>query len=469
MSAPPWYRDNSPHASPAKRRAQRAEDRVRRQIRVDRIYEERRRRDELDRLRPPIDRERAPRPVVVRVARDPRKLSSADLRGGSFIDNATGKPTDPRVLAEARRRLTKHASNPKALRRALRPLLRRFNPLDYMQFLAEIAESVSMPNPGLPPLFPAGSGWYWCKGPVAWPPGYVWAVQPRFASSGSCTVNVPLVAQAASQSTYDNWYTVRDGLNVSQTGNDARRYWNRLYRTGNPSVPFRSAIVGTARRTKSTLESWDKYGGWNKPWHPVWNNAGYDPNVIRALPGLAPSAEQAAVSRAVERSAPRMMLETGEGGIGGGPPVRAWTRLRRPGGRTSEGKAGPSSSAPKFGIWLYRILGEVSEGAELVDAVYDALPADVKRRWDRPDKRGDQFGQYGIEGADWKLRALWYNWHRVDVAQAAKNIIKNNLSDKVIGDIQRRLPRNVGNAHQSGEMEFARKLDEILDFILDDF
>ena len=134
-----------------------------------------------------------------------------------------------------------------------------------------------------------------------------------------------------------------------------------------------------------------------------------------------------------------------------------------------------------IGIATYKALDAVSEGAEVVDAVYDALPADVRKRWEKerfPDARwvrdkntgkwervgverpGDSFGQYGIDGADWKLQALYYNWHKVDVEKAIKNIIKNELSDRVIGGIQSGLPKNSGAAHSQGEMELGQSLDD---------
>ncbi|PQM29548.1 hypothetical protein CVO77_01110 [Sphingopyxis lindanitolerans] len=135
----------------------------------------------------------------------------------------------------------------------------------------------------------------------------------------------------------------------------------------------------------------------------------------------------------------------------------------------------------KIGIALYKALDAVSESAEVVDAIYQALPADVRKRWEKamfPDARwikdkrsgkwvrvgvdrpGDNFGQYGIGGADWKLRALYYNWHKVDVVQAVKNIIKNELTDKIIGGIESKLPRNSGNAHSDSERALSHYLDE---------
>lgn len=104
----------------------------------------------------------------------------------------------------------------------------------------------------------------------------------------------------------------------------------------------------------------------------------------------------------------------------------------RPGVR--EGKV--LSRVGALGVAVFRALDWISESAEVVDAVYDALPADVRRRWgagrdDRPVL--DQFSQFGIDGADWKLQALFHNWHRVDLPEALKNILKNEIEDKIIG------------------------------------
>lgn len=107
------------------------------------------------------------------------------------------------------------------------------------------------------------------------------------------------------------------------------------------------------------------------------------------------------------------------------------------------------SFAARLGVAFFRILDSLSESAEVVDAFYDALPPDVKSRWSKGrDKRGfiDSAGQYGIDGADWKLQALWHNWHKVDATQAVKNIVKNEVEDRVIGAYSRFLPRNTVNA-----------------------
>lgn len=129
-----------------------------------------------------------------------------------------------------------------------------------------------------------------------------------------------------------------------------------------------------------------------------------------------------------------------------GPRFRP-PRPSRPASNTKERKA----SGP-----LKTILGAmdiISEASEFVGAIYDALPKDVRDKWDQQG-RGlmDNAGQYGIDGADWKLNALWHNWHKVDIEQAIKNIIANELQDKVLGMYQRSLPKNIGHVGDAGSL-----------------
>ena len=98
-------------------------------------------------------------------------------------------------------------------------------------------------------------------------------------------------------------------------------------------------------------------------------------------------------------------------------------------------------------VRLIRAIDFVSEAAEVVDAFYDALPRDVRKRWERGRKdRGltDTAGQYGIDGADWKLQALYYNWHKVSLPDALLKTLLNHYEDKAIGGLMRKLPRNIG-------------------------
>lgn len=123
---------------------------------------------------------------------------------------------------------------------------------------------------------------------------------------------------------------------------------------------------------------------------------------------------------------------------------------------------------------LKTILGAldiISEASEFVGALYDALPEDVRHRWEEKNAGGhwaevdgkwkwivptrgllDNAGQYGIDGADWKARALWHNWHKLDIEQGIKNIIANELQDKILGMYQRSLPKNIGHVADAGSM-----------------
>ncbi len=94
------------------------------------------------------------------------------------------------------------------------------------------------------------------------------------------------------------------------------------------------------------------------------------------------------------------------------------------------------SNAGKYGAAIARLLDRISEGSEVIDAIYKALPADVRKRWEKGrdlDRQGDQAGQYGISGADWKIQAIWHNVLKIDANKALQNILLNEFSDKLYG------------------------------------
>lgn len=106
--------------------------------------------------------------------------------------------------------------------------------------------------------------------------------------------------------------------------------------------------------------------------------------------------------------------------------------------RKNEKESKTRHQASRFGVALFKALDMVSEGAERVDAVFQALPKDVRDKYERRFKRAgglsvDKAGQYGMDGADWKLRALWNNWDKVDVVAATYNLAKNEIEDKLYG------------------------------------
>lgn len=145
-------------------------------------------------------------------------------------------------------------------------------------------------------------------------------------------------------------------------------------------------------------------------------------------------------------------------------PIRGGVKREPP--KRGEKQRKVITRSAQIGIALFRALDAISESAEVVDALFEALPEDVQKRWKRAHADDGEYrrlldtaGQYGIDGADWKLQALYYNWHLLDVEQGLKNILKNALSDRIVGGIQRELPRNTGNALSQSEMELNEWLD----------
>lgn len=114
---------------------------------------------------------------------------------------------------------------------------------------------------------------------------------------------------------------------------------------------------------------------------------------------------------------------------------------------------------------FFAIADAISEAAEVVDALFEALPESVQKRWSKgrtARKFIDNAGQYGIDGADWKLQAVFHNFHLIDGAEAVKNIIANQAEDKLIGSLHKNLPKNFINANEDGQKAYAKLVDELL-------
>lgn len=152
-------------------------------------------------------------------------------------------------------------------------------------------------------------------------------------------------------------------------------------------------------------------------------------------------------------------------GVGGPRPSRPTDRT--PPGR-NERQQKRMTRSQKLMIAVFKILDAVSEGAEVVDAAYDALPDDTRRKWKCSGSRGmvDNAGQYGIDGADCKAKALFHNWHKVDFEDFVENLIRNHIQDKIIGGMQRVMPRNLGSAVEQGEIKLNELTEDMLDYLL---
>ena len=171
-----------------------------------------------------------------------------------------------------------------------------------------------------------------------------------------------------------------------------------------------------------------------------------NPNFIRWMPtyrpGDNPEVENAPGQLVVPSQGirDRIMEATATG-------VRTQTRAhqRKP-PEPYEQESKYSTRSKRFAIALAKVMDGISEGSEVITSFYDALPEELRKqiekarfpnaRWIKDkrtgkwrkvgmDRPGDQYGQYGIEGADWKAQALWEHWDKVDMEAAMENLFKN--------------------------------------------
>jgi len=204
-----------------------------------------------------------------------------------------------------------------------------------------------------------------------------------------------------------------------------------------------------------------------------------------------------------------LVVETGTGPIG--------VAILTPGQQVKPGYLGPVAppgkgvkeagkrrTSARLGRLLFKALDDISESCEVVDALYDALPNDVKKSamkkagyvWSpsagkyvlpgdgslkasdktteafRPSGAGsrsfvDQFGQYGLDGCDWKAQALYDHADKLDVCGGVQNILKNYLEDKIHGVTHRFRPKNTVNGLADADKEFGLQLNNLLDEVLD--
>lgn len=191
-----------------------------------------------------------------------------------------------------------------------------------------------------------------------------------------------------------------------------------------------------------------------------------DPNIVRPLPsspGNVPEAEN------WPRPAPRPRPENPpewewDSGPERAPRPRARFRSKRPG----KGDKKIITMSRAFMIWLFNALDGLSENSEVVGAFFDALPEDVQKRWskgreDRPFV--DNGGQYGIDGVDWKLEAIYHNWHKIDAEEALWNVSRNLLQDQFYGVVHKNLPPGTFRATTGDSTDFNDLVEKLLDLV----
>jgi hypothetical protein len=145
---------------------------------------------------------------------------------------------------------------------------------------------------------------------------------------------------------------------------------------------------------------------------------GYDEPEPVGTPSPAPAPEEV---RAVE-------VYPGDGGhMVPTPPEH---RRERPGRDVKEGKTSIASGALRL---VFRVakrgINAATESGDVVDAIYEAIPFEVRKHW---RKKGAD-GKYHDPRLLKKVELLYENWSKVDTSVALKNIALNELEDAVIG------------------------------------
>ena len=485
MSKARWYRgfDNSPDGGLGQK-AQGAATRG-----MNNEYRERQYRDrERDRgnIRDyPKPDNRGPVPYKADPRNQPQRpvpMGPNDYHVGPVIDNDTGKKVRPPRNPFATPPVTR-GGLPVTPRRF--PKFPRIPGIPWLDIIP-IVEPLVFPDNDRnhPPVLP--SNYSWCWGPFNWP-SKDWGdatYGPAFLWKGQCFTDPgPIDGQVAEDVSWSALPQYGPFAQITQF-KEPVAYWWRNYNIP-PPIYYRGCAAGTAIRT-GPAPAIQPSPYWpiitmHPPPDPnlqrqIPNVPEYDPRVY--TPGVTPQLPADPVFAPTPESPyePDGQWQWDPASFGGSAPATT----SPPSTITGEVPfvpIPPVTRAPpvpgerqrkiltrtaKVGIALYKALDAASEAAEVVDAIWDALPKDVKKRWKecKVNRMGDSFGQYGPDQADCKLRALYHNWHRVDVEQAVKNMIKNELQDRVIGGMQSKLPKNSGAAHAEGEKRLAKWLDE---------
>jgi len=287
------------------------------------------------------------------------------------------------------------------------------------------------PNP-----IKAPSGWNLVREclagpPPSWPGTYRVS---RTVNTGG-TVDACIGGQAVSN--IAGAFVPPNGLFLDPSESSVGWWWPQSAASDSRSKHWRSyRRVGAARVGRE----YATYTPWLAPPVTPWEN----PNFVRNTPGSQPVPD-------APPSVPDPLppLEWQWSNVPKGYPLPRPHVRRPPPSGTEEHKV--RSKWARIGIAVYRVLDQISESAEIVDAIYDSLPKAVRKRWEKGRKNRafvDQMGQYGIDGADWKAEAIAANWHLVDARVSLKNIVKNHLEDQIIGGWQRAMPKQVINAFE---------------------
>lgn len=89
---------------------------------------------------------------------------------------------------------------------------------------------------------------------------------------------------------------------------------------------------------------------------------------------------------------------------------------------------------PKWIYGLQKLYHEYTEANDVIDAIYEALPENLRKGAEKARKKElKNAGKKQIIGPQDKLEVLYHNLDRVDLNEAFKNILKNQIEDAAVG------------------------------------
>lgn len=348
----------------------------------------------------------------------------------------------------------------------------------YDDFMNGLEVPVRIPRPNAPD--PAAAGWT-LHDPTGWPTWYLTHEFTDLPPDGGFTPELlgvygdvdwgtSTTNQLACSSKCD--WLVGTYVNHDASGIEELTIYQR---TGphNPGAYYLyEAPYGYATRDGATADPYftDGVRRWRPDLLPALPRP--NPNVLRNAPTVRPYRD--VVPELVPDIAPARAVEVGPNGARSVP-----LSPRSPPRRGEREPPKRISASRRFMGLAMAALDNVSELSEIVDAFYDALPLEVRRKVEKargyhwakvngawrwmPPRVSRQFidsaGQYGIDGADWKAKALWDHYRSIDTEQALRNVINNQAQDFVYGQLYRNMPANTGHALDDGFKQINKVLE----------
>lgn len=156
-----------------------------------------------------------------------------------------------------------------------------------------------------------------------------------------------------------------------------------------------------------------------------------NPNAQRWEPGTPPALPPPPV-------VPRTPEEWQWSNTPKGEPLPRTHRTRPPEAGVKEPPKAQSKAA-KIGVFMWKMMDTFSELTEIGGALYDALPLEVRQKWNCAE--GTNIGQYGSDLNACRAAALWHNVHKLNTPEAFMNIAKNVAEDMTIGQFHKWLSK----------------------------